>query len=37
LCTDNAAMIAVQAYYQASRKRPPADPYSLEINPSLQM
>jgi N6-L-threonylcarbamoyladenine synthase len=37
LCTDNAAMIAANAYYQASDKRPKADPYSLEIDPSLQM
>jgi len=37
LCTDNAAMIAAQAYYQASNKRPAADPYSLEITPDLSM
>jgi N6-L-threonylcarbamoyladenine synthase len=37
LCTDNAAMIATNAYYQASNKRPTADPYSLEIDPGLQM
>ena len=37
LCTDNAAMIAANAHYQASNKRPVADPYSLEIDPSLQM
>lgn len=37
LCTDNAAMIAAHGYYQASKKRPPADPYSLEIDPGLQM
>jgi N6-L-threonylcarbamoyladenine synthase len=37
LCTDNAAMIAANAYYQASNKQPAADPYSLEIDPALQM
>ena len=37
LCTDNAAMIAAQAYYQASHKRPQADPYSLTIQPGLSM
>lgn len=37
LCTDNAAMIAVHGYYQASQKRPTADPYSLEIAPDLSM
>jgi N6-L-threonylcarbamoyladenine synthase len=33
LCTDNAAMIATLAFYQ----RQPADPYSLDPNPSLSM
>ncbi len=37
LCTDNAAMIAAQGYYQASKKRPAAGPYSLEIYPGLSM
>jgi N6-L-threonylcarbamoyladenine synthase len=37
LCTDNAAMIATHGYYQASHNRPTADPYSLEIDPGLQM
>ena len=37
LCTDNAAMIAVNAYFQASLKRPPADPYKLGIDPNLSM
>ncbi|MGH7196957.1 MAG: tRNA (adenosine(37)-N6)-threonylcarbamoyltransferase complex transferase subunit TsaD [Candidatus Saccharimonadales bacterium] len=36
LCTDNAAMIATLAYYQAKRSEP-ADPYSLEVIPSLSM
>ncbi len=37
LCTDNGAMIAALGYYQASNKRPQADPYSLEPDPGLQM
>lgn len=37
LCTDNAAMIAANAYYQASLGRPPADPYKLEADPGLSM
>ncbi|HEX4662730.1 MAG TPA: tRNA (adenosine(37)-N6)-threonylcarbamoyltransferase complex transferase subunit TsaD [Candidatus Saccharimonadales bacterium] len=36
LCTDNAAMIATLAYYQAQRQDP-CDPYSLEVVPSLSM
>lgn len=36
LCTDNAAMIATLAYYQAQKKKP-ADPYQLEVVPSLSM
>lgn len=36
LCTDNAAMIASLAYFQAQHSKP-VDPYSLEIEPSLRM
>lgn len=36
LCTDNAAMIATLAYYQA-QVLDPCDPYSLEVIPSLSM
>lgn len=36
LCTDNAAMIAVLGYYMA-KKLPPANPYDLEVSPSLSM
>ena len=36
LCTDNAAMIAALAYYR-SRIDQAADPYKLEIQPSLSM
>lgn len=36
LCTDNAAMVATLAYYQAQRKKP-CDPYTLEVVPSLSM
>ena len=36
LCTDNAAMIASLGYFYASAKQP-ADPFSLEIQPSLSM
>jgi N6-L-threonylcarbamoyladenine synthase len=37
LCTDNGAMIAASGFYLASNKRPPADPYSLGIEPSLSL
>lgn len=37
LCTDNAAMVAALGYFMAAHKQPGADPYSLEINPSLSM
>jgi len=37
LCTDNAAMIAANGYFQAKYKRPEADPYSLEARPDLAM
>lgn len=36
LCTDNAAMIAALAYYQAQRTKQ-NDPYTLEVVPSLSM
>ncbi|MBI5357396.1 tRNA (adenosine(37)-N6)-threonylcarbamoyltransferase complex transferase subunit TsaD [Candidatus Saccharibacteria bacterium] len=37
LCTDNAAMIASNGYYQKASGIEPADPYSIDINPSLKM
>ena len=37
LCTDNGAMIAVLGCFMAQAKLPIADPYSLEISPSLSM
>jgi N6-L-threonylcarbamoyladenine synthase len=37
LCTDNAAMIAAYGYYMVTHDQPQADPYSLDINPSLSM
>lgn len=37
LCTDNAAMIAALGYFMATNNQPTADPYSLEIDPGLQM
>ncbi|MCB9820305.1 tRNA (adenosine(37)-N6)-threonylcarbamoyltransferase complex transferase subunit TsaD, partial [Candidatus Nomurabacteria bacterium] len=36
LCTDNAAMIASLGYF-FSQKQPPADPYALEVVPSISM
>lgn len=36
LCTDNAAMIAALAYYQAQKEKP-ADPLDLQVVPSLSM
>jgi N6-L-threonylcarbamoyladenine synthase len=36
LCTDNAAMIATLTYYRAKLQKP-ADPYTLEVIPSLSM
>lgn len=36
LCTDNAAMIATLGYYRAQIDQP-ADPYDLEVQPSLSM
>lgn len=37
LCTDNGAMVAALAYFQASSGHPPADPYTLEVAPNLSM
>ncbi len=37
LCTDNAAMIATLGCFHMKYNRPTADPYSLEIAPSLSM
>lgn len=37
LCTDNGAMIATLGCYKALLDQPPADPYSLAINPNLTM
>jgi N6-L-threonylcarbamoyladenine synthase len=37
LCTDNAAMIASLAYFQAKHHLPETDPYSLEAEPDLAM
>ena len=36
LCTDNAAMIAALGYFRAHTDQP-ADPYDLEVQPSLSM
>ncbi len=36
LCTDNAAMIATLTYYRAQLQEP-ADPFTLEVRPSLSM
>lgn len=36
LCTDNAAMVAALAYFQAGRK-PASDPYKLDIEPNLSL
>lgn len=36
LCTDNAAMVAALAYYQAQHE-PASDPFTLEVQPSLSM
>ena len=35
-CTDNAVMVASCAYYQAQHQ-PPADPFNLEVSPSLSL
>lgn len=37
LCTDNAAMVAVNGYFQMSLKRPPTDPFTLDVEPGLKM
>lgn len=37
LCTDNGAMVATLGCYKAMLGQPTADPYSLEIQPSLSM
>ncbi len=37
LCTDNGAMIATLGCYKALLDQPPADPYTLAINPNLTM
>jgi len=37
LCTDNGAMIATLGCFKAERAQPTADPYSLDIVPSLSM
>jgi N6-L-threonylcarbamoyladenine synthase len=37
LCTDNAAMVAALTHFKASLKQPPADPYTLAIDPNLSM
>lgn len=37
LCTDNAAMIATEAFYQINAGKSPADPFSLEVSPSLRV
>lgn len=37
LCTDNGAMVATLGYFMAKKDQPTADPYTLDINPSLSM
>jgi N6-L-threonylcarbamoyladenine synthase len=37
LCTDNGAMIATLGCFKMKHKQPAADPYTLEIKPSLSM
>jgi len=37
LCTDNAAMVAALGCFKAENNQHTADPYSLEINPSLSV
>ena len=37
LCTDNGAMIAALGCFQLIHNQPAADPYTLDINPGLEM
>jgi N6-L-threonylcarbamoyladenine synthase len=37
LCTDNGPMVATLGCFKAMHNQPPADPYSLAINPNLSM
>jgi N6-L-threonylcarbamoyladenine synthase len=37
LCTDNGAMVATLGCYKAMLEQPTADPYTLDISPSLSM
>ena len=37
LCTDNGAMVATLGFYNAQAGQEPANPYSLEADPSLKM
>lgn len=37
LCTDNGAMVATLGCFKALHLQPPADPYSLDIQPNLSM
>lgn len=37
LCTDNGAMVATLGCFKALFEQPPADPYSLDIQPNLSM
>ena len=37
LCTDNGAMIATLGCFHVKTDQPPADPYTLDINPNLSM
>ncbi|HET8992112.1 MAG TPA: tRNA (adenosine(37)-N6)-threonylcarbamoyltransferase complex transferase subunit TsaD [Candidatus Saccharimonadales bacterium] len=37
LCTDNAAMVATLGYYKHSLGQTPADPFTLDVAPSLSM
>jgi len=37
LCTDNGAMVASLGCFKALRHQPPADPYTLVIDPNLSM
>jgi N6-L-threonylcarbamoyladenine synthase len=37
LCTDNGAMIATLGCFKIKKDQPPADPYTLDIEPNLSM